>query len=582
MQEFRRVLAERGISAEPALAQVNTGETEVVQSGCHGFCQKGPLVLIEPSGALYTGVRPEDVPEIVDCTIVGGDLVERLLYRDREAVICRTQIEIPFYNSQTRVILKNAGQIDPEEIRDYLAVDGYTALSRVLNEMTPREVIDTVTGANLRGRGGAGFPTGLKWEVASRQAATPKYIICNADEGDPGAFMDRSLLESDPHAVLEGMIIAGYAAGGSKGIVYVRAEYPLAMKRITIAIEQAREIGLLGADIMGSGFDFDVEVFVGGGVFICGEATALIASLEDRVGEPRQKPPHPTDLGYLGKPTVVNNVETLANIPVIINLGPHVYAGLGSARSGGTKIFCLTGKVNNTGLVEVPIGMPLVEIVQGIGGGVADGRNLKAVQTGGPSGGCLPADMLDLPTDFEELSKAGSMMGSGGMIVMDDATCMVDVAKYFINFLRDESCGMCFSCREGISRMKEIVEDITEGRANGETLELLKETADMVISASMCGLGQTAGNPVLSTVRYFEDEYLAHIYDKKCPAGVCRSLISYTIDGGLCTGCGACSKKCPAGAISGEKKQPHSVDASLCDRCGVCLATCRFDAVRKG
>jgi NADH-quinone oxidoreductase subunit F len=579
-EEFRRVLAEKGIDVAVTLeAEGNESSVGLIKSGCQGFCQMGPLVSIEPSDIFYTGVRPEDVSEIVDTTLGAGRVVERLLYTDSEGHACRTQDEIPFYNRQTRTVLQKAGLIDPEEIGEYLAAYGYGALAKVLSDMSPEQVISEVSRAKLRGRGGAGFPAGMKWEEARHQQNTPKFIICNADEGDPGAFMDGYLLESDPHAVLEGMAIAGYAVGAEHGVVYVRAEYPLAMKRMQTAIDQARETGLLGTDIFGSGFNFDVEIFVGGGVFICGESTALIASLEGLVGEPRQKPPHLADRGYLGKPTIINNVETLANVPLIIKMGAEKYSVSGTDKSGGTKIFCLTGQVNNTGLVEVPIGIPLREIIFNIGGGIRDGKEFKAVQTGGPSGGCLPVDMLDMPTDFEELSRAGSMMGSGGMIVMDEETCMVNIAKYFLHFLRDESCGMCFSCREGILRMLEIVEDISAGRGTPESLELLLEVADMVKSASMCGLGKSAGNPVLSTIKYFTEEYNVHILDKKCPAGVCRELLSFTIDGELCSGCRACAGKCPEKAISGEKGELHTIDAALCSKCGICLDTCKYDAV---
>ncbi|MBS4023058.1 MAG: NADH-quinone oxidoreductase subunit NuoF [Dethiobacter sp.] len=580
-EEFGRVLAQKNLTVDVSLvSEGKAGQVGLVKSGCQGFCQKGPLVRVEPSGILYTGVSPEDVTEIVN-TFTDGSVAERLLYKNEDGPACRTQEDIPFYNLQTRQVLTKAGLIDPEEIGEYLAADGYRALAKALLTMTPREVIEEVTLSKLRGRGGAGFPAGAKWNEASHQKNKPKYIVCNADEGDPGAFMDGYLLESDPHSILEGMAIAGYAVGAEHGIVYVRAEYPLATKRIKIAIEQASQIGLLGENILGCGFSFDVEVFVGGGVFVCGESTALISSLEGKVGEPRQKPPHLADRGYLGKPTVINNVETLANVPIIIRGGAEEYNQRGTEKSSGTKIFCLTGKVNNTGLVEVPIGIPLRHIIYNIGGGIKDGKKFKAVQTGGPSGGCLPAEMLEMATDFEELAKAGSMMGSGGMIVMDVETCMVDIARYFLNFLKDESCGMCFSCREGILRMLEIVEDITEGRGTAESLELLMETADMVKSASMCGLGQTAGNPVLSTIKYFADEYRTHIIDKKCPAGVCRELISYTIDAELCTGCRACAGKCPEKAISGNKEEAHIIDGTLCSKCGICLVTCKFDAVLK-
>jgi NADH-quinone oxidoreductase subunit F len=580
-EEFNRVLREKAILAEAVfMNEHKESHVGLSKSGCQGLCQKGPLVLIEPTGIFYTGVAPEDVAEIVEETLVKGKCVERLLYQNNNQDLCYTQKDIPFYNRQTRLVLDKAGLIDPEVIEDYLAMGGYSALAKVLSFMSPKDVINEVKVAKLRGRGGAGFPTALKWEEAYGHKREPKYIVCNADEGDPGAFMDGYLLESDPHAVLEGMVIAGYAVGATNGIVYVRAEYPLAMKRVRKAIEQARDLGILGEKILGSEYSFDVEVFVGGGVFICGESTALIASLEGRVGEPRQKPPHLADSGYLGCPTIINNVETLANVPIIIHRGAEEFTRLGTEKSAGTKIFCLTGKVKNTGLVEVPIGIPLKEIIHNIGDGVLGGT-VKAVQTGGPSGGCLPAELLDLPTDFEELSKAGSMMGSGGMIVMDENTCMVDMAKYFLHFLKDESCGMCFSCREGILRMLEIVDDITAGLGNGASLTLLEDVADAVKSASMCGLGQSAGNPVLSTIRYFRDEYLAHIHDKKCPAGVCRDLIRFDIEADICNGCGLCARRCPAKAITGQKSELHEIDQTLCSKCGICLENCKFEAIRK-
>ena len=559
---------------------VEEHENGVVCTGCQGLCQQGPLVIIEPAGIFYVHVKPDDVQDIVDKTLGHGELIERLLYVSPEGERYETQEDVPFYNKQTRLVLKNAGRIDPEAIREYIALGGYTSLVKAI-AMGPDAVVDEVKSSNLRGRGGAGFPAGRKWEEAQHIEGIQKFVICNADEGDPGAFMDGYLLESDPHAVLEGLIIAGYAIGATDGIVYVRAEYPLAMKRMQKAIDQAREYGLLGPDILGSGFDFDVEIFVGGGVFICGETTALIASLEGKVGEPRQKPPHLVKQGFRGMPTVVNNVETLANVTLVLRMGAKDYAQVGTAKSGGTKIFCLTGKVNNTGLVEVPIGISLREIVFGIGGGIKDGKAFKAVQTGGPSGGCLSLEQLDMPTDFEELYQAGSMMGSGGMIVLDEETCIVDIAKYFLNFLKDESCGKCFSCREGIVRMLEVVDDITAGRGNQESLQLLQELAKVVKDASMCGLGQSAANPVLSTLRYFSSEFQEHIENKTCPAGVCKALISFNIHEEHCTGCGACAKKCPVSAISGEKGLIHTIIAEQCTKCGICLETCKCGAVTK-
>ncbi|MCP2619579.1 NADH-quinone oxidoreductase subunit NuoF [Candidatus Aminicenantes bacterium AC-335-K20] len=486
---------------------------------------------------------------------------------------------MPFYQKQKRLLLENNLFIDPNKIEDYIAVGGYTALSKVLTELSPEQVIEIIKKSGLRGRGGAGFPTGKKWEITKKAKIKEKYIICNADEGDPGAYMDRSLLEGNPHSVIEGMIIGAYAIGASKGYIYVRDEYPLAVKNVTRAIQQARDYGFLGKNILGSGFDFDIEIYKGAGAFVCGEETALIASIEGRRGVPRQRPPYPAQKGLFGKPTNINNVETWANVPMIINKGPEWYSKIGTNGSKGTKIFSLVGKINNTGLVEVPMGMTLREIIYEIGGGIPGGKEFKAVQTGGPSGGCIPKQLLDLPIDFESLTEAGSMMGSGGMIVMDENTCIVDVAKYFLDFLRYESCGKCLSCREGTQRMWEIVDRITKGEGKEEDLELLEELAIVVKDASMCGLGQTAPNPVLSTLRYFRHEYEAHIKEKKCPAGVCKDLIRYFILEEKCTGCLACLKVCPQEAISGELKKPHVIDQSKCIKCGACMEACRFDAI---
>ncbi|MDO9535108.1 MAG: NADH-ubiquinone oxidoreductase-F iron-sulfur binding region domain-containing protein [Bacillota bacterium] len=551
-------------------------------TGCLGLCESGPDVMVFPQGIIYQKVMESDVEEIIDKTVLRGEVIERLLYQDpltgQKYVYAD---DIPFYKKQERRLIGNNWTNDPTSIEDYLSLNGYEALVKVLTSMSGREVIEEVLKTRLRGRGGAGFPTGLKWEECYEAVSDRKFIICNADEGDPGAFMDRSLLEGNPHSVLEGLIIGGYAIGAAEGIIYIRAEYPTAVAKVRLAIAQAEEMGLLGENILGSNFNFRVSVSIGAGAFVCGETSALVASVEGRTGEPRQKPPHLAERGYLNKPTVINNVETLANVPFIIRYGADHYGLTGTERSKGTKIFSLVGKIVNTGLVEVPLGMTLREIIFDIGGGIKDGKEFKAVQTGGPSGGCLPASLLDSPTDFEELSAAGSMMGSGGMIVMDEDTCMVDIARYFLSFLEDESCGSCFTCREGISRMLEMVEDITRGNSSLEQLELLKELAQVVKDSTMCGLGQTSANPVFATLRYFEDEYMAHIIEKRCPAGVCRDLITLSINGELCEGCGACLKKCPGEAIQGEKKESHTIMQDKCTKCGICLETCKFDAVIK-
>jgi len=580
-------------------------EVEVRTTGCHGFCERGPLVVIQPQGIFYQRTKPSDVKMIVERTIKKGELVDRLLYRDPQTneVIVHEK-DIPFYKRQMRLVFGKNGFMDPTSINDYIALGGYQALARALTAMQPEEIIDEVKKSGLRGRGGGGFPTGKKWASCRKAQGSPKYVICNADEGDPGAFMDRSLLEGNPHSVIEGMVIGAYAIGSNDGYVYVRNEYPLAVKNLSIAIKAAREHGLLGKDILGTGFGFDIEVSRGGGAFVCGESTALMASLEGRTGEPRAKYIHTVDAGLWNKPSNLNNVETWANVPLIIERGADWYAGIGTASSKGTKVFALTGKVNNTGLVEVPMGITLREILYGIGGGVPGNKKFKAVQTGGPSGGTLiverewqldqkkapqyksiPKDeeamsLIDLPVDFEELTRVGSMMGSGGMIVMDEDSCMVDVAKYFLNFLQEESCGKCLPCREGIRIMLKILTRISEGAGKTEDIALLEEMSRAIADTSLCDLGRSAPNPIMSTIRYFRSEYQAHIIDKRCPAGVCKELVSHAIDNN-CNGCHACFKPCPTDAIIGTIRQLHTIDQDKCIQCGACYQICKFDAIRR-
>jgi NADH-quinone oxidoreductase subunit F len=549
-------------------------------TGCHGFCEAEPNIIVHPHDLFYQKVGPQDAEAIVQTTIKGKKAVTELLYTDpATGKKVSKEKAIPFFKKQKRVVLGDNALIDPTQINDSFAVGGYGALAKALTKKTPEEVIGEVKKSGLRGRGGAGFPTGVKWELARKQKGTPKYIICNADEGDPGAYMDRSLLEGNPHRVLEGMMIGAFAIGAAEGIIYVRDEYPLAVKHVTLAIEELRKRGLVGRNILGTGFDFDFRIAKGAGAFVCGEETAMIASIEGRVGEPRQRPPFPAEHGLWGKPTIINNVETWGTVPIILNKGGAWFAKIGTDGSKGTKIFSLVGKINNTGLVEVPMGITLREVIYDIGGGLPGGKKFKAVQTGGPSGGCLPKTKLDLPIDYESLTAAGSIMGSGGMIVMDEKTCMVDIAKYFLNFLRDESCGKCVSCREGTQRMWEIVRDITQGKGKEGDLEVLEELAQAVKDASMCGLGQTAANPVLSTLRYFRKEFETHIKDKCCPAGVCTSLIRYYVIPDKCTGCLACKKGCPTDAIQGVLKGVHIIDLAKCIKCGACLEACRFEAV---
>ena len=554
-------------------------DVQVVVTGCFGFCEQGPIVKVIPDNTFYTNVKPEDAEEIVKEHVVKGRKVTRLLYEDPD-----TQKHISdskhmgFYQKQLRIALRNCGFINPENIDEYIARDGYEALAKVL-QGTPQEAIETVKKSGLRGRGGGGFPTGLKWEIASKSPGKEKYVVCNADEGDPGAFMDRSILESDPNSVIEAMAICGYCIGASKGLVYIRAEYPLAVKRLQIAMKQARDYGLLGDDILGSGFNFDIEIRYGAGAFVCGEETALIHSMEGKRGEPTVKPPFPAVSGYLGKPTNVNNVETFANIPVIFLKGPEWFASIGTEKSKGTKVFALAGKINNVGLIEVPMGTTLREVIYDIGGGIKGGKEFKAVQTGGPSGGCLTKKHLDTPIDYDNLTAAGSMMGSGGMIVMDEDDCMVSVAKFYLQFTVDESCGKCAPCRIGNKRLEEILDKITKGKGTMEDLDYLKNLSKVIKDTALCGLGQTSPNPVLSTIDNFYDEYVAHIVDKRCPAHKCRALRVYAIDPDRCKGCTACARACPAGAIKGEVKQAHVIDTEKCIRCGACLEKCKFNAV---
>ena len=550
-------------------------------TGCPGFCERGPLVVIEPGNIFYQRVKPSDVAGIVSETIGKNKIVDRLLYVDPgtgQRIVHES--EIPFYAKQRRLLLGNNSLIDPENIDDYLALGGYSALSRVLFNMSPEDIIEEVKKSGLRGRGGGGFPAGRKWETCRNAEGDTKYVICNCDEGDPGAFMDRSLMEGNPHSVLEGMLIGAYAIGSSQGYIYVRNEYPLAVMNAETAVKQAEEYGFLGENILGSGFDFTVRINRGGGAFVCGESTALMASLEGKVGEPRAKYVHTSEKGLWEMPTNLNNVETWANVPLIINRGTDWYTRIGTENSKGTKIFSLVGKVNNTGLVEGPMGMTLREIVYGIGGGIPGGKQFKAVQTGGPSGGCIPESMLDLPVDFDELARVGSMMGSGGMIVMDENNCMVDIARYFISFLEGESCGKCLPCREGLKRMNEILTDITEGRGKEGDIELLEALSTVLVDSSLCALGTSAPNPVLTTIRYFRDEYEAHVKDRRCPAGVCKELITYSIDQEKCPGCGLCIKPCPVGAITSMgKKKPVVLDQEKCIKCGACYDVCNLDAV---
>lgn len=557
-------------------------KVKIRTTGCHGYCDRGPIALILPQGIFYQRLAAEDVNEIVEETIINGRIVDRLIYTDTETgETIEKEADVPFYKRQMQLVLKDNRRIDPHSLEDYISVGGYLALSKVLGEMKPQEVLDEIKRSGLRGRGGGGFPTGIKWESTRNAPGDKKYVICNADEGDPGAYMDRSILEGNPHSVLEGMIIGAYAIGSHEGYVYVRNEYPIAVKNITLAIQQARELGILGDDILGSGFDFDVRINRGGGAFVCGESTALMASLEGKPGEPRAKYIHTSEKGLWDKPSNLNNVETWANVPLIINKGSSWFSSIGTDSSKGTKVFSLVGKINNTGLVEVPMGITLREIIFDIGGGIPGGRKFKAVQTGGPSGGCIPESLLNLPVDYERLTEVGSMMGSGGMIVMDEDNCMVDIARYYINFLQEESCGKCVPCREGLFRLGEILTGITKGRGRMEDIPLIEDISGMMKDASLCGLGTTAPNPVMSTLNYFRDEYIAHIRDGKCPAGVCRELITFSIDADNCTGCGVCLKNCPSGAITGEKKQVHVLDAKKCTKCGICYDSCRFDAVKK-
>lgn len=568
---------------ETRLKETNLeNEVKVIRTGCFGLCAQGPIVIVYPEGSMYTQVKVEDVQEIVQEHLLKGRLVKRLLIGDIDVEDVSKSLEsVDFFKRQKRIALRNCGVINPENIDEYIAYDGYKALEKVLTEMTPAEVIDVVKRSGIRGRGGAGFPTGLKWEFASKSQNEQKYVCCNADEGDPGAFMDRSVLEGDPHSVIEAMAIAGYAIGANQGYIYVRAEYPIAVKRLNIAIAQAKEYGLLGKNILGTGFDFDLELRLGAGAFVCGEETALMTSIEGKRGEPRPRPPFPAVKGLWQRPTILNNVETYANIPQIILKGPEWFSSIGTEKSKGTKVFAVGGKINHTGLVEVEMGTTLREVIYDIGGGIPNGKKFKAAQMGGPSGGCIPAEHLDTPIDYDSLIQLGAMMGSGGLIVMDEDSCMVDIAKFFLEFTVDESCGKCPPCRIGTKRMLEILERITNGKGEEGDIEKLELLAKNIKAAALCGLGQTAPNPILSTLRYFRDEYIAHVRDKKCPAGVCKALMSYTVFEDKCRSCGICAKQCPVGAISGQKGVPYKINKDKCIKCGVCEQKCPFKAIAK-
>ena len=566
-------------------------EIKIVQTGCFGLCALGPVVIVYPDGTFYSRVTPEDVAEIVEEHLLKGRIVERLVYNDTGAAEAEGNVSLNdtvFYKTQNRVVLRNCGVIDPENIDEYIAMDGYAALGKVLTEMTPEDVIKCVTDSGLRGRGGGGFPTGRKWALCAPNKAPQKYVVCNADEGDPGAFMDRSVLEGDPHSVIEAMTIAGYAIGATKGYIYVRAEYPIAVKRLEIAINQAREYGLLGKNIFGSGFDFDLFIRLGAGAFVCGEETALMTSIEGNRGEPRPRPPYPAVKGLYNSPTVENNVETFANIPQIILRGADWFASMGTERSKGTKVFALGGKIKHTGLVEIPMGTTLRHIIDDIGGGIPNGKKFKAAQTGGPSGGCIPASLIDTEVDYDNLTAIGCMMGSGGLIVMDEDTCMVDMAKFFLEFTVDESCGKCTPCRVGTRRLLEMLDKITKGKGTLEDIDKMEELCHYIKQNSLCGLGQTAPNPVLSTLKFFRDEYVAHVTEKRCPAGVCKELLSFKVDKDKCIGCGMCAKNCPASAISrtdyiapGHKLASFEIDQDKCVKCGVCMGNCKFKAISK-
>ena len=567
---------------EEIIKQGLQDEVAVIQTGCHGLCALGPIMIVYPDASFYSMVKVEDIPEIVSEHLLKGRVVTRLLYKETVTTTgVRALIDTDFYKKQHRVALRNCGVINPEVIDEYIGTGGYEALGKVLTEMTPDDVIQVLLDSGLRGRGGGGFPTGLKWKLAKQNDGDQKYVCCNADEGDPGAFMDRSVLEGDPHVVLEAMAIAGYAIGANQGYIYVRAEYPIAVERLQIAIKQAREYNLLGKDIFGTGFDFDIDLRLGAGAFVCGEETALMTSIEGKRGEPRPRPPFPAQKGLFGKPTILNNVETYANIPQIILNGPEWFASMGTEKSKGTKVFALGRKIHNTGLVEIPMGTTLREVIEEIGGGIPNGKKFKAAQTGGPSGGCIPAEHFDIPIDYDNLLSIGSMMGSGGLIVMDEDDCMVDIAKFFLEFTVEESCGKCTPCRVGTRRMLEILEKITKGQATMEDLDKLEALCYYIKDNSLCGLGQTAPNPVLSTLRYFRDEYEAHIKEKRCPAGVCKALLSYVIDRDKCRGCTLCARTCPAGAIIGTVKNPHVIDPDKCVKCGACMEKCRFGAIYK-